>query len=64
MLNEQRFFREFLQYVGHRVEIGLTTSSERVEGTVVNSMFDSVLLETVKGRKIVRFLDIEYLLPL
>ncbi len=63
MLDEQRFYRDFLQYVGHKVEIGLLSSGDIVEGLVVSSMFDSALLETAKGRRVIRFQDISYLMP-
>lgn len=61
MVNEQRFFREFIRLMGKRVEIGLSAPARQVTGTVVNSMFDSVLLDTANGPTVVRFNDINYL---
>lgn len=61
MLNEQRFFNEFVRLTGRMITVGLSPSAEQLQGTVLYTMFDSFLLETEKGKRVVPFADIVFL---
>jgi hypothetical protein len=63
MLDEQRLFSETLALVGQEVEVGTRTDNQRRAGRLVNVMFDSLLLSTEAGSKVVRFVDLVYLSP-
>lgn len=62
-LNEQRWFREVLALVGREVELGLVSSGAPLSGRVVNTMFDSFILELQGKPRVIRFEDLSYLLP-
>lgn len=60
MLDEQAFFEEFLKRQGRRLELGIRTTNQKLQGVVSNTMFDSILLTTQSGPQIVRFDQILY----
>jgi hypothetical protein len=62
--DEQRWFRETLALQGREVEVALVSGGTALRGTITNVMFDSFLLENLGKRAVVRFEDINYLLPL
>lgn len=60
VMSAQALFEEFLHLVGKEVEISLSSSGELVRGKVLNSMFDSLILETPTKRRIIAFTDLNY----
>ncbi|MCB0323986.1 MAG: hypothetical protein KDD69_10445 [Bdellovibrionales bacterium] len=60
-VNEERFFQYALALRTRQVRVGLSSSGELLEGEVVNAMFDSFLLRTPKGNRVVRFEEITFL---
>ena len=62
-LNEERWFEEVLALAGSEVEVGLKSSGAPVIGKIMNTMFDSFILDHEGRSRVIRFVDISYLLP-
>ncbi len=63
MLDEQKFFLDLVSLTGKPVEVGVTSLGRTLQGRVINAMFDSFLLDTAQGTKVIRFDDILFLEP-
>jgi hypothetical protein len=63
MPSVDEIFRSLISLVGKEVEVGLRSSGEKLNGTVSYTMFDSFLLKTTKGKRVISFSDILYLDP-
>lgn len=61
VIHEQKFFEQGISLIGSKVKIQLHESTKPFLATVVNSMFDSLLVEVDGNRKVIRFIDIVYL---
>jgi hypothetical protein len=59
-----QIFHDLISLVGKEIEVGLRSKADAVRGTVVYTMFDSFLIETNGGRRVIAFDDINYLTPL
>lgn len=55
MPSEQRYFELSLNLIGRSIRVGLATTGEVLEGVVSNAMFDSFLLTTAKGNRVIPF---------
>ncbi len=62
--SEDNLFEQSLKFVGKEVEISLASSGETLRGKVIYSMFDSLLLCTKEGNRVISFYDLVYLNPL
>ena len=60
MASEQTMHKQAISLVGKSIEAA-TKMGERLEGIVSNAMFDSLLIETKQGKKILCFNDIVFL---
>lgn len=60
MASEQTMHQQAISLVGKTIEAA-TKMGERLEGVVSNAMFDSMLVETKHGKKILCFDDIAFL---
>ncbi len=63
MVHSQRIFTELLSLVGKQLSVGVNSEASSFEGTLRNVMFDSFIVDTDKGRRIIRFDDITFLDP-
>ena len=61
MLDKQTLFTKLLAYTGKEVVVGTISSGEKLSGIVKNAMFDSFILDTNSGRRIIAFNDIKFL---
>jgi hypothetical protein len=57
-ISEQKFFEQFMSLVGREISLITRSSGEKIEGTVENSMFDSFVLLSKTGKRIIRFDDL------
>ena len=60
-LSYQEMFEQILSLQGATVEVGISTTGEHCKGRIINTMFDSFLLEVGGKNKVVRFSDLMYL---
>lgn len=60
-VGEQEFFRKILSLQGKEVEVSLSTSGELLRGRIVNTMFDSFLIEVKGKNRVVAFSEILFL---
>jgi DNA-binding transcriptional regulator LsrR (DeoR family) len=63
MVHSQRLFTELLSLVGRTISVGTNSKADSLRGILKNVMFDSFIVDTDKGRRIIRFDDISYLDP-
>ncbi len=63
MASVQQVFRKVLSLVGHDVEVATHSEAKPVKGTITNAMFDSLLLQAGEKTRVIRFVDIVYLVP-
>lgn len=64
MISEQKFFEQFMSLVGSEIRLITRSNGEKIEGTVENSMFDSFVLLSKSGKRIIRFDDMLFFEPL
>ncbi len=64
MLDAQALFQNLLKLVGRQVELSTPEAAKPLKGRISNVMFDSFILDTDTGRRIVRFEDIVFLNPI
>jgi hypothetical protein len=57
-LSEQKFFEKFIKLSGKRIRLVLKSQGIELDGTVINAMFDSFLIQTKKGNQVVRYDDL------
>ena len=60
-VGEQELFRKILSLQGKEVEVSLNSSGELLRGKIVNTMFDSFLIEVRGANRVVPFSDILFL---
>lgn len=61
----QDTFRKYLGLVGTPIQVGLHGRDDNAQGSVLkgivrNAMFDSFLLETTTGNRVIRFEDVVF----
>ncbi len=61
MPSTQEIFEELLGMQGKEVEVGIQSLGKTLKGKIVNTMFDSFILESAGKNNIIRFDDISYL---
>ena len=61
LVDEQRFFEQFMSLIGQEVEVGLRSIESIVKGRVTSAMFDSFLIATSQGTRVIRFEDVSFL---
>ena len=59
--DEKTIFSNLIRLIGKQVEVGVAASGEKLRGQVSNAMFDSFILCTESGKRIIRFDDILFL---
>ncbi len=62
-VGDQRWFRDVLKLSGHEVEVGLLSTGAVLKGKIVYTMFDSFILESRGTPHVIRFEDLNFLLP-
>ena len=60
---DQRWFRDVLKLCGHEVEVGLLSTGAVLRGKITYTMFDSFILESRGTPRVIRFEDLNFLLP-
>ena len=62
--SQKTLFRELIRLVGKKVEVGISSTGEKLSGVIANTMFDSFIVDTTKGRRVIRFSDVFFLIPI
>lgn len=60
MTSYHKLFHDLLSLQGKEIDVGLLASGEHFQGTLINTMFDSFLVETAGTKKIVHFNNIQF----
>jgi ferredoxin-fold anticodon binding domain-containing protein len=61
MPNEQTFFEQCLNAIGHKIEVGVTSSNRVISGILSYCTVDSLIVESVGKKEVVFWYDIAYL---
>lgn len=59
-ISEQNFFEQFTKLTGKQVRLSLRSNGKKLEGLILNAMFDSFLLQTKQGNQVVTYNDMLY----
>ena len=63
-INEKEIAQTLISLIGKNVDVGIISSGERLNGTIVNAMFDSFLIESNGETKVVQIRDLAFLEPI
>ncbi|MFN8389066.1 MAG: hypothetical protein U0136_02105 [Bdellovibrionota bacterium] len=61
MIGAQALFRRALSLVGKTVEVGTRRDAKTSQGTIGNAMFDSFILQTAAGPRVILYADVVFL---
>lgn len=63
-MGEQEIFEGYLKLVGKNVALGIRSTGEHLRGKIINTMFDSFILELASTQRVIGFRDVMYVEPL
>ncbi len=61
MPSEQQLFKQLVSLMGKQIDVGIRSSGKKLQGTVVNAMFDSFLIEANGKNNVIAYNDLSYL---
>ena len=60
MTSNDKLFHNLLSLQGKKIEVGILSGKKRYQGTLVNTMFDSFLLDCNGEHTVIRFNDLSF----